>query len=319
MIRKNVLHVDVDIDSVFENMFLLSLLVNYDKIIIVICGVNFSVYFLGQLIPGYIPKVKSWLYRKVFHEEVKSKDFQTLKKKLDIFNESHIHKMDEMDLAAKDRSPKKSRRKGTAKKLSLVENAVVSSDHNSAAKAAEALMFQQKTAGLGCSNVHFPIAPNYNTQGTPTVQNIQLQVQRNIVETAKHHQPMQNQPPTLSVSQSMNPHQAHSDSSGHHHSSQEFPNTHYHFLAGRPGKEPVGIGNRTMTLLQHSINPQTIGAISHHHPMTTFTGSMNDPLQRVRNSAQSQHYGAATGLMHSADANQQLDLSVNDMTNAFYS
>jgi len=57
---------------------------------------------------------------------------------------------------------------------------MVPTDHNSAAKAAEALMFQQKTAGLGCSNVHFPIAPNYNTQGTPTVQNIQLQVQRNM-------------------------------------------------------------------------------------------------------------------------------------------
>nr|CAD7259357.1 unnamed protein product [Timema shepardi] len=298
-----------------------------------------------QQLPGYQPRVKNWLYRKVFHDEFKSKDFQTLKRRLEVFmevpqqpkNNMGPNHADQGIMKAErdDKTNKKSRRKGTAKKLSLTETPIsMGYVDASMTKAAETLnMFQQKTTGgLGqqpCSNVvHFPIVPTYNTQN---IQNIQLQA------APKHHQPSMHNQGHHSLAQNMNHHQAHAETLQHHSmqdyntsgneivimSVQDFSNTHQHFLnaAARGGKDPTGGGR--MTLLPHSLNPQSLGAIGHHHTMGTFHGAGGggmgehhlSSLQRARSTLQPQHYGST--LMH--DSGQQLDLSVTEMANAFYS
>nr|CAD7199986.1 unnamed protein product [Timema douglasi] len=298
-----------------------------------------------QQLPGYQPRVKNWLYRKVFHDEFKSKDFQTLKRRLEVFmevpqqpkNNMGPNHADQGIMKAErdDKTNKKSRRKGTAKKLSLSETPIsMGYVDASMTKAAETLnMFQQKTTGgLGqqpCSNVvHFPIVPTYNTQN---IQNIQLQA------APKHHQPSMHNQGHHSLAQNMNHHQAHAETLQHHSmqdyntsgneivimSVQDFSNTHQHFLnaAARGGKDPTAGGR--MTLLPHSLNPQSLGAIGHHHTMGTFHGAGGggmgehhlSSLQRARSTLQPQHYGST--LMH--DSGQQLDLSVTEMANAFYS
>nr|CAD7398525.1 unnamed protein product [Timema cristinae] len=297
-----------------------------------------------QQLPGYQPRVKNWLYRKVFHDEFKSKDFQTLKRRLEVFmevpqqpkNNMGPNHADQGIMKAErdDKTNKKSRRKGTAKKLSLTETPIsMGYVDASMTKAAETLnMFQQKTTGgLGqqpCSNKetntkHFPedwpcIWYNAFPKDWPCIWYNAFQKTGHVSGTMPSQK-------TGHVSGTM-PSQKEYNTSGNEiviMSVQDFSNTHQHFLnaAARGGKDPTAGGR--MTLLPHSLNPQSLGAIGHHHTMGTFHGAGGggmgehhlSSLQRARSTLQPQHYGST--LMH--DSGQQLDLSVTEMANAFYS
>ncbi|XP_066999751.1 uncharacterized protein [Anabrus simplex] len=295
----------------------------------------------GQLIPGYAPKVKSWLYRKVFHEEVKSKDFQVLRKRLDAFSDDDSQKTlpgsnDAVsELKEKvDKGVKKSRRKGTAKRITFINSGT--SEDNSSLRNTEAVLCQQRQGSLVCHpNVHnFPVN-SYSSHSAP--QNIESQSHRNI--SVKHHQQVLGHTQTLL--QPVNHQEIHPEPPVHH-SLQDFSNSHHNFLSVRVKEHPV---NR-MTLVPHSVNYQTVGALS-RHAGSVFSGGANDEItiQRVRNSAHQtlapvfvcdddeitiervidsahgQHYGTVAEIMHSAidPLGQQMNLSVVSDLHAFYS
>lgn len=76
----------------------------------------------NQLNSSYTPKVKMWLYRHIFHQEFKTKDYQLLKKKVEI---GYRHNPDIPDYSLQDKIfTKKAKRKANKpqKKTALPEN-----------------------------------------------------------------------------------------------------------------------------------------------------------------------------------------------------
>ncbi|KAL0273077.1 UNVERIFIED_CONTAM: hypothetical protein PYX00_005836 [Menopon gallinae] len=76
----------------------------------------------NQLNSSYTPKVKMWLYRHIFHQEFKTKDYQLLKKKVEV---GYRHNPDIPDYSLQDKIfTKKAKRKANKpqKKTTLPEN-----------------------------------------------------------------------------------------------------------------------------------------------------------------------------------------------------